>query len=381
MAISDHSLRALLRASSSRMFDLQRKHRELLANQEHLPGRPGPSRPVKGFQPFFTNRNANRLVILKYAPPVHERHGLVNSRAVQTKLYLPFNEANLEEGGKTILLSDAKLEQALDEQLAMSSKRDPAGFRRDRAVLDVLDSLPSLDPFLMRDKLEIESIAVDEGYFAFPPGELDAIKVFVRDKMAKVARFAASEGAEVEASAVERLTQILWDAKDAAAMKPIAQTFGIDITRAPEIVYSWKGIIFYDRELSQQRAEWQKLLDWLGSEARPRDGANPALLKDMAELRKLAYADLSGHWRQVNDKLERYRECFDELFLRKKEARPFMDFLRNAKQLFWELGDSLSRLSHSHAVWERATERYTLRRLPATPLWDLLDTLYRINAE
>lgn len=376
MAIYDQSLRILLRASSSRMFDLQRKHRELLAKQQRTPGK-----PLKPFQPFFTNHNANRLVILKYAPPAHERNGLINARAVQTKLYLPFNDANIEEGGKTILLSDPKLEYALDEQLAMSPKRDAAAFQRDRAVLDILNGLPSLDPFLMRDKLEIEAIGVDDGYFAIPPNELEAIKVFVRDKMTKVARFAASEGDAVEASAVEKLTQILWEAKDAAAMKPIAQTFGIDITRAPEIVYSWKGVIFYDREFSQQRAEWQKLLDWLANEARPRDGANPAMLKDMAELRKLAHDGMAAHWRQVNEKLENYRHCFDELFLRKKEAKPFMDFLRNAKQLFWDLGDSLSRLNHSHAVWDRATERYTLRRLPAAPLSDLLDTLYRINAD
>lgn len=376
MAITDHSLRILLRAGSSRVFDLQRKHRDLQTRQERQPGR-----PAKPFQPFFTNRNANRLVIMKYVPPAHERPTMASSRAVQTKLYLPFNDANLEEGGRTILLSDPKLEQALDEQLAMSARRDPAGYRRDRMVLDVLDSLPSLDPFLMRDKLEIEAIAVDEGYFAIPPGELDAIKFFVRDKMTKVARFAAAEGADVEANAVEKLTQILWDAKDATAMKPIAQAFGIDITRAPEIVYSWKGIIFYDREFSQQRAEWQKLLDWLGGEARPRDGANPAMLKDLAEMRRLAYEGMADHWRQVNEKLERYRHCFDELFLRKREAKPFMDFLNHAKQLFWELGDSLSRLSHSHAVWQRATERYTLRRLPAAPLSELLDILYRINAE
>jgi len=370
MSIADKNLRALLSAGSARVFDLQARHRELEATHPRT------------LQTFFANRNANRLVIIKYAPPANERKQLVSERAVQTKLYLPFNHASLLEGGKTIFLSDARLEQALEDQLALSPKHDMAAYEHDRRVLKLLDELPSLDPFLMKDRFEIEKLSVDTDYFAFPPGELEKIKIFVRDKMAKVAEFAAEQQkAADQVHAVEKLTQILWEAKDVAALSPFTRAFGIPPTAAPEIVYAWKGIIFYDYEFSRQRADWQKMLDWLKLEAKPRDGIAGSALTEMNDLRDAATQALTKHMTRASALLENYRHCFDELFLRKKDAKPFVEFLRSAKRSFWDLGDSISRLNHSHAVWERSTERFPLRRLPALILTDVLDALYRINAD
>lgn len=370
MTISDKTLRALLTAGSARAFDLQGKHRQLQAEKP------------KDLRSFFTNRNANRLVIIKYAPSAPERKALVSEKAVQTKLYLPFNHDNLLEGGKTIFLTDAKLEAALAEQLAMSTENDAAGYARDRRVLQILDELPSLDPFLMRDKFEIEQIQVDPGYFVFPAGELDKIKLFVREKMTRVAEFAAQDHkADKQPQAVERLTQILWEAKDVAALAPFTKAFGIPPTSAPEIVYAWKGVIFYDYEYSRQTKEWQGMMEWLTSGSRPRDGLAGSALSDLNDLRRGAIDKISHHMGRASKLLEQYRFCFDELFLHKRDAKPFVGFLRDAKRSFWDLGDSISRLSHSHAVWDRTTERFPERRLPALLLTELLDAIYRVNAE
>lgn len=386
MANADRNLRALLRSGSARVFDLQGRSREL----QKRPGLPAP-------KPFFKNRNANRLLILKYTPPAHERVGLRTERAVQTKLYLPFNEQNIEEGGKTILLADTRLEEALEEQLALSPRHDAAAFRHDRAILEILDNLPSLDPFLMRDRMEIEAQDVDNAYFALADDELEKIKNFVRDKMAKVAAFAmqapavptitapsigkAPAASAPPGDAVERLTQKLWEANDAAALAPVIRAFRINPASAPEIVYAWKGTIYYDYEYSRQRNTWQSMLDWLSHEARPREGASGAAANDLNELRIATRDAVLKHWSRVTEKLNRYRHCFDELFLHKKAAAPFVEFLRGSKQTFWDLGDGLSRLSHSHAVWQRDTNRFPLRRLPAAQLADLLDMLYQVNAE
>ncbi len=372
MAIADRSLLALLRCGSARVFDLQGRSRDLAKR----PGLPAP-------KPFFNNRNANRLLILKYAPPAHERVALRSERAVQTKLYLPFNDQNIEEGGKTILLSDTRLELALEEQLALSPRHDAAAFRHDRPILDTLDGLPSLDPFLMRDRMDIDGHNIDSAYFAFAEGELERIKGFVRDKMNKVAAFAMQDKVNTAdgQEAVERLTQKLWEANDAAALAPVIRAFRINPANAPEIVYGWKGTIYYDYEYSRQRSAWESMLEWLSHGARPREGAVGAAARDLDELRVAARNALLVHWARATEKLNRYRFCFDELFLHKKDAAPFVDFLRDSKRTFWELGDSLSRLSHSHAVWDRGTNRFPLRRLPAPALADLLDMIYQVNAD
>lgn len=365
MTAGDKYLRPFLDAGSSRVFNLL--HHTQRLNLAGTPPQP----------PFFRTRRANNLVILKYAPPPHEQNAALAARAVQTKLYLPFNEDDIYEGGQTILLADPRIDQVLAEQLAMSPVIDPAAHSHDRAILALLDGLPSLDPFLMRDRFELEQIAADDAYFALAPAEFSAIKAFVREKMMLVAGFAVA-GKEAGAAAADRLTQKLWEAKDAVALKPVIDAFRIHPKLAPEVLHSWKGTIYFDFAFERERRRWQGLTDWLTTGAEARVGATPERAKTIAALRDTARDGQHDHWRTAMNHLNRYRHCFDTLFVAKKDAGGFTEFLKGSKQTFWELGDAISRLSHAHNVWEISTNRFPLRQLPAVNLIDLLNGLIRV---
>jgi len=331
---------------------------------------------------FFRTRKANNLVLLKYSPTGAERGLLADGRPVQTKLYLAFNERNIYEGGKTVLLSDPQLDAVMAEHLAASAEQNPDDFYHDRALLAVIDSLPSLDPFLIRDRLEIEAIAVNEAYLEIPPAELAAIKAFVREKMAAVASFAmqGTQSAQDSVLAVDRLTQKLWEAKDTEALRPVIDAFRIDPAEAPTIVYAWKGTIYFDFEFSRNQDQWKRVGSWLtAGGAVPSETGFGSQMADIARLRDEAQHLHYQTWMKVSGLLQKYQQSFDALFVNKENGGAFIDFLKNSKETFWALGDGLSRLSHVHNVWNRSTERFPARKLPAAQLLDLLDGIRRIH--
>lgn len=331
---------------------------------------------------FFRTRKANNLVLLKYSPTGAERDTLSDGRPVQTKLYLAFNERNIYEGGKSILLSDPQLDAVMAEHLAASAEMNADDFYHDRMLLSVIDSLPSLDPFLIRDRLEIEAIAVNEAYLDIPAAELAAIKTFVREKMAAVASFAmqGEQNPQDSVLAVDRLTQKLWEAKDSDALKPVIDAFRIDPADAPAIVYAWKGTIYFDYEFTRHQEKWRRVGNWLaGGGAVPRDTGFGSQMADIARLRDEARIARENTWMKVSGLLQKYQQSFDALFVNKENGAAFIDFLKNSKETFWALGDGLSRLSHSHNIWDRSTERFPMRKLPAAQLIDLLDGIRRIH--
>lgn len=374
-------LRPMLDSGSSRVLNLL--DRTLALRQEAArQAATDPGAAKQGEALFFRTRKANNLVLLKYSPTGVERDQLTDGRPVQTKLYLAFNERNIYEGGKSVLLSDPQLDAVMAEHLSASAELNPDEFYHDRMLLSVIDSLPSLDPFLIRDKLEIEAIAVNEAYLEIPDTELAAIKAFVREKMAAVASFAmqGSHSAQDSVLAVDRLTQKLWEAKDADALKPVIDAFRIDPAEAPAIVYAWKGTIYFDFEFTRNRDKWQRVGNWLaGGGAVPRDTGFGSQMADIARLRDEAQIARQNTWMKISGLLQKYQQSFDDLFVNKENGAAFIDFLKNSKETFWALGDGLSRLSHSHNIWDRSTERFPMRKLPSAQLIDLLDGIRRIH--
>src|ERR1700733_3900813 len=63
--------------------------------------------------PFFRNKRLNNLILIKDTIPENDRRN--RKSAIGTKLYFPFNENEIYEGGRTIFAHDKHLEQALIE--------------------------------------------------------------------------------------------------------------------------------------------------------------------------------------------------------------------------------------------------------------------------
>src|SRR4051812_14103912 len=84
-------LKPMLDAGSPRVFNCNEMTHKILAKDAEAPR-------------FFRNKQLNTAVLIKDTVPVGQRNA--GGPAVGTKLYFPFNEANIYEGGRTIFLHE-----------------------------------------------------------------------------------------------------------------------------------------------------------------------------------------------------------------------------------------------------------------------------------
>jgi hypothetical protein len=342
---------------SSRVFDCNGITLKLLAE----------SGSASGQDLFFRHHRLNQVVIIKHSVLPSERRSR-REPPVGTKLYFPFNERNPAEGGSTIFLHDRQLEAALAEKCGVRRTGDREAFAEDLRLLRLLARLPTLDPFLLRDVLEAESITVNDRYLDISEEHWTEIQGVIQQRFVPIVK-AAYPDAKTSRPKVKRLIEKLWAANDAEALAPIIVTFGLPEDGALEILYAWKVITFYGHHYQRLKPTLLEFAQWLkDGESMANFSAGP-LKNSLAPLHLGVRNELRSQWTKIEAILADYEDGYDKMFVRKTESAPFLAFLRNSRQVFWEIGDALGKIDHAVACWDRVTKRYPMRRVhPAEAL-------------
>lgn len=323
---------------------------------------------------FFKNPSMNTLVLIKEALTDERGEPHPSGFAIGMKLYIPYNEANVYEGGRSVFCHSKQLTEVLNQHFGFDgAKVSKEDMERDLKILSVLDKLPSLDIFLMRDALELEGLTVNENYFEIEETQRAAIQEFIRKKIEPLVR--AAYGAE--ATVAHKVTQLIdkiWEAKDTVALDNLIKAFRIPEEEAPAIFAAWKGIIFYCYEYERTREGREAFARWLKEGAQERELVPKAVHEYIEQTKRTVVERLREHWKDV-EKMARDYDSVYASFVESSDPVQFIAFLRGAKSVYWRMGDSLSKMSHAVNCWDIQTSNFPARRLPSEHLEPLLALL------
>jgi hypothetical protein len=372
--VMENYLKFILSAGSSRTFNCCAISNAILeaAAQPDKPGKPDGKL-------LFESRALNFTVFIK--EPARNKPGMFGpapNKTLRTRLYFPYNRERPHEGGVSIDSRDPRFDEALQETAGLDKKNRPQAYEHDKRILRILDELPSLDPFLMKDRFRQASMVVPDHYLYILPEEWDAIRAFVHDQFMVVAQviFPTDTG-QVDEKA-EQLTQQLWDLRDLAHLSSLTKVFGVAPERTEEIFYSWKGVIYYDYENTRLKPQIETLFKWFDQGSMPKDFCKPIVEKELDRSRA-AIKNLFNAARAETDRhLSTYHKAFDLFFKERKTASDFVAFLQTAPKNFYSLGESISKLSHAVVIWDRATQNFQRRMLPSDALLELFGFIQEI---
>ena len=99
-----------------------------------------------------------------------------------TKIIIPFDVNDLRAGGRSLFVDQRGYTDAL--RAAGNYQEDT--LQRDLWVLKLLDAVPSLDPFLLREHLRNNQIEVAPCYFAISEGDQERMYRFVKQEMTQL---------------------------------------------------------------------------------------------------------------------------------------------------------------------------------------------------
>ena len=341
---------------------------------------------------LFGSRGLNRVVFIKKpkdrsdAADYYEeavRAKKQNSKEtpqsqIVTMIYSPFDFEDIPGGGTSFEMGSSHQDVMLQEAVGFNPKGGADTVERDLKVLGMLEALPSLDPFLLKDKMLGEGIEVDETYFDISEDEFLAIKNYILKKFEPITRKVVGSDTEQARKLSEEFIMKLWEGRDLSYLAPITQVFNLDPTHASDIYYAWKGLSYYEFNYKKDLATLLTFADWLQNKSLPAHYVPPEEAVEFQQLSRQVAVKFARHLEQSSKILRNYNDAYEELFVREGDSKQFVSILQRSSDLFWKTSASISALNHAVAVWSQQTVKKNREKLNADELRPLLMTLDQV---
>ena len=341
--MTDRAIRSLTHlkrsASTARVLNL------LHVWEENGPGPDGVMRdPAWAERPMFRTPALNRAIIIKHRLRRDEIDLLPGRRHVATKVLMPIDSADLKTGGRYLFVDQTNFERSLKEVFGLRNGHE------DIETLRLIDKLPSLDPFLLREQLRRGGVDPAPCYFSLSEADLKRMFAFVQREIEPLVTLSIGEDTEAVArDSAAILTGKILSNGSGDQLDALRDTLRLAPEQYEEGVFCWKGFLYYKWALAAMLGEVANVADavWTARAIGPTDKvAREYIDRGRAVLRERIIKTCDD----VADTLRVYDRAYEDL-TRHGKPTAFRDFLLNAPALFTTLGDQLGAIQHIVSFW------------------------------
>lgn len=324
---------------------------------------------------------------LKAPPPVN----------VNTVIYFPYDLDNVYGGGESIVYSGRKFIGSLADKISLGpvSHDLAARLNADSEALDLLDAIPSLDPFLLRCKAEQEGIEerIHADYFAVSAEEWQEIRNPIKGKIARLVRKAvrdlnagsgregADDAVKAEEDYISHFLEKIWRAKDVEGIEGFVEAMQIQPADAPRVFFAWKAVCYFQYRFANLTESLKTMFHWVGNDELcfPVDALQIGQrARDRIVERRVALRNfMRDSYLVANEVLNKYEHSYN-LFVEEGKPRLFIEFLANAEHSYLLLANHVSIATHSVNFWRTFLAQHGVD-LKHEPFMELFDGLLVLN--
>src|SRR6185437_7148996 len=262
--------------------------------------------PEHAAQPLFQAPPLNAAVILKHRLRTNEVGVVFTRHRTATKLIVPLERSDLSLGGRSLFVGDRGWMESLQELAGTSHE-----LGRDAGVLEALDELPSLDPFLLREHMKRRGFEVADTHFEISPGDLEQMQAFVGGEISRLIDL-AYQGRTASEANTGRLVEALLSSRNDERLEPLRLTLRLEGESYREGIFAWKGFLYYKWMLNSLWPRLRQVLLELGTvkTTGPRDVELEGLVR---ALKARLHDSIERQVKAVSDYLRVYDGVFEEL--------------------------------------------------------------------
>jgi hypothetical protein len=321
-------LSALGGASTSRVLNLYRIAADHADDPEHAE------------KPLFLSQLVNRSFLLKHRIRADEAYLFPCPKAVATKIIIPFDFSDLRAGGRSLFVD----QRGYCDMLRSAGNYNGDALDRDLWVLRLLNAVPSLDPFLLREHLRNNNIEVSPSYFAISEGDQTRMYDFVRNEMSKLVLLAGGGG-----ESGNRLVSAMLSNQIDEKLEPLRLTLGLTGNDFREGVFSWRGFLYYKWSMA---TFWPDVMGVLREikDIQPQAAATREIQNELASAKNTIITLVRDNGQEVNRILSVYDKSFSDLVAH-QAPKAFRDFLLSAPETFLQMGEKMGAISHIVGFW------------------------------
>lgn len=296
--------------------------------------------------PFFESPILNNAILLKHRLRSGESDVFAERRVLATKIIIPFERNDLKVGGRSMFVGQRNFETMLRE---IGNYRDLAALKRDLDVLRLVDGLPSLDPFLLREHLRAHGFAPDACYFEISAADQRRMLDYAGTEVSRLTDMASGRRGGMRDAYNGRLVAALLSSEVSEKLEPLRATLALAEDEFREGVFSWRGFLYYKWSLVEF---WPDLVRAL-TEIKAAHPAGPATREQRAFVAAAKQAILAGV-RDSNSAVRKVIGIYDEAYatlIDRHDPLLFRRFLLGAPGMFVALGEKMGAMSHLTSFW------------------------------
>lgn len=191
---------------------------------------------------LFRNKTMENAVIIKHRVRLHESDIFEKVRFNSTKILIPFDLKDFRFGAHCIFVGQKNFDVISEDIFGDDLKVG----KLDRKVLDLIDDLPSLDPFLLREHLRRNGIEPSRDYFCISDADIGRMHAYVSQQLSGLVRMTGGgDGAATGANSAEQLAEKLLSStpdKDFEALKKLLR---LSDKEYQDGIFCWRGLLYY----------------------------------------------------------------------------------------------------------------------------------------
>ena len=211
----------------------------------------------------FNAKALNFSILAKHNIRDNERELFSRNLQVATKVFIPFDPKHLDIGGHSFFVEEAQFKEHLRDLVHLDPSLADPQVQHDLKVLEALGQSPTLDPFIVTERLRAEGIVIRPSFFAesyavADKTSSDAFLVF-RPLLQKALGKVASE------NEMTRFIDQVWHVTSSAQNNPFLEALKIPRAEWADVIFAWKALIYYDVVSRDSPMRLQRVLSILQS--------------------------------------------------------------------------------------------------------------------
>jgi hypothetical protein len=314
---------------------------------------------------MFKSPYLNSSIIVKHRLRQHELSISISGRVSLTKIIMPFEPSDLRMGARTFFVGQRGFDQIMAE---IGSHNDDSSF--DKNLLMVLDDLPSLDPFLVRERLATLGHAPDREYFSLSEADLESMRDFARKELMPLTGMSFDDVRVLGRDKATILAEKILGDGASKDLIPLRESLGMTPDEFTEGVFSWKGFIYFKWSLNVTVDEINEVRSEMCS-TRPMGMTKSAEHASIAECLREIDNSISRLISISKTAMKYYDENFNAL---SSGGQPsvFRSFLLKAPDMFVELGEAVGSLQQVVSFWRYRFPKGSPRRVGIDEFSDII---------
>jgi hypothetical protein len=301
--------------------------------------------PEYSANPMFVSPIMNTSILVKHRIRPHEEYLFRGPVSVATKIIVPFDRNDLRLGGRSFFVD----EKGFNDVLKELGNYHSGGLERDAEVMRLVNRVPSLDPFLLREYLKMHEVIVPNCYLEVSAADRMRMYDFAAKDMLAFIQLATGNTVGRNDAMTDRFVSALLADDSSERLEPLRTVLMLDGNEFREGVFSWRGFLYYKWSLYTVWPEVTPVLKQI-QDIRPRGLPGPEDAGYIAVARRRIAEAVKIAAVEVNRILKVYDTAYSDL-IEKGQPRSFRDFLLSAPHMFLQLGEKMAAISHITSFW------------------------------